>query len=183
MDWNAEFMRQDLVDGENSIAWFIQYDGLVMDVRTLAIPIQVEAFEKGLVPYIPAIGREGTAAWLSGNLSVLLREDLLDDAWATAVANPNQLPESQWFELIDLREKDHPADVIRPYGDLIEIGLERADDKYRYPKAIKAIKHLQDIYRCAEDEPGFAAYLADLRQRHRRKTSFVTKLDKALPHS
>jgi hypothetical protein len=73
--------------------------------------------------------------------------------------------------------------VIRPFGDLIEIGLERASDKYRYPKAIKAIKRLQDIYRRADDEPGFAAYLADLRQRHRRKTSFIAKLDKALPHS
>jgi hypothetical protein len=116
-------------------------------------------------------------------ISVLLHEDLLDEAWATAMANPNQLPESQWFKLIDLWEKDHPADVIRPYGDLIEIGLERASDKYRYPKAIKAIKRLQDIYRRADDEPGFAAYLADLRQRHRRKTSFIAKLDKALPHS
>ncbi|HXL93265.1 MAG TPA: hypothetical protein VN969_30420 [Streptosporangiaceae bacterium] len=116
-------------------------------------------------------------------ISVLIREDLLDEAWTTAMANPNQLPESQWFELIELREKDHPADVIRPYGDLIEIGLERASDKYRYPKAIKAIKCLQDVYRRAEDEPGFAAYLADLRQRHRRKTSFITSLDKALPHS
>jgi hypothetical protein len=116
-------------------------------------------------------------------ISVLLRENLLDEAWATAMANPNQVPESQWFELIDLREKGHPADVIRPYGDLIEIGLERANDKYRYPKAIKAIKRLQDIYCRAEDEPGFAVYLVDLRQRHRRKTSFIAKLDKALPNS
>jgi hypothetical protein len=115
--------------------------------------------------------------------SVLLREDLLDEAWATAMANPNQLPESQWFELIDVREKDNPADVIRPYGDLIEIGLERATDKHRYPKAIKAICRLQDVYRRADDEPAFAIYMADLRQRHRRKTSFITKLDKALPHS
>ena len=99
------------------------------------------------------------------------------------MANPNQLPESQWFELIELWEKDHPADVIRPYGDLIEIGLERASDKYRYPKAIKAIKRLQDVYRRADDEPGFAAYLADLRERHRRKTSFISSLDKALPHA
>jgi hypothetical protein len=75
MDWNAEFMRQDLVDDENSIAWLIQYDGLVMDARTLAIPIQVEAFEKGIIPYIPALGREGTAAWLSGNLGFVVQKD------------------------------------------------------------------------------------------------------------
>ena len=113
-------------------------------------------------------------------ISILVREDLLDEAWAAAMANPGQVPESQWFQLIEVREKDHPADVIRPYQDLIEIGLERASDKYRYPKAVKTIRRLRDSYQRAGDEAGFSAYLADLRQRHRRKTSFLTKLDKAL---
>lgn len=98
--------------------------------------------------------------------------------WRTPVRSP----ESQWFQLIEVREKNHPADVIRPYQDLIEIGLERASDKYRYPKAVKIIRRLRDSYHRADDEAGFTAYLADLRQRHRRKTSFITKLDKALAH-
>jgi uncharacterized Zn finger protein len=113
-------------------------------------------------------------------ISVLVSENLLDEAWAAAMANPGQVPESQWFQLIDAREKSHPADVLRPYQDLIEIGLERASDKYRYPKAVKTIRRLQDSYQRAGDEAGFTAYLADLRQRHRRKTSFIAKLDKAL---
>ena len=113
-------------------------------------------------------------------ISVLVREDLLDEAWAAAMANPAQVPESQWFQLIEVREKDHPADVIRPYQDLIEIGLAKASDKYRYPKAIKTIRRLRDSYHRVGDEAGFSAYLADLRQRHRRKTSFLTKLDKSL---
>jgi uncharacterized Zn finger protein len=115
-------------------------------------------------------------------ISVLVSEDLLDEAWAAAMANPGQVPESQWFQLIEVREQNHPADVIRPYRDLIEIGLERASDKYRYPKAVKTIRRLRDSYHRADDEAGFAAYLADLRQRHRRKTSFIAKLDKALAH-
>jgi hypothetical protein len=118
--------------------------------------------------------------YVSELISVLIREELLGEGWAAAVANPDQVPESQWFQLIELREKDHPADVIRPYQDLIELGLERAGDKYRYPKAIKTIRRLHDACRQAGDDAGFAAYLADLRQRHRRKTSFITKLDKAL---
>jgi hypothetical protein len=89
-------------------------------------------------------------------ISVLVREDLLDEAWAVAMASPGQVPESQWFQLIEVREKDHPADVIRPYQDLIEIGLERASDKYRYPKAIKTIRQLRDAYRRANDEAGGA---------------------------
>jgi len=80
------------------------------------------------------------------------------------------------------REQDHPADVIRPYQDLIEITLEKASDKYRYPKAIKTIRRLRDSCHRAGDAAGFTAYLADLRQRHHRKTSFITKLDKALVH-
>jgi hypothetical protein len=113
-------------------------------------------------------------------ISVLVSEDLLDEGWAAAMSNPNEIPESQWFQLIELREKAHPADVIRPYQDLIELSLERVGDKYRYPRAIKTIRRLHDAYHRTGDDAGFAAYVADLRQRHRRKTSFTTKLDKAL---
>jgi tetratricopeptide (TPR) repeat protein len=127
--------------------------------------------------------RAQTEQWYVRELiSVLVTENLLDEAWATAMANPGQVPESLWFQLIEVREMTHPADVIRPYRDLIEIGLERASDKYRYPKAIKTIRRLRDSYHRAGDEPGFTAYVADLRQRHHRKTSFITKLDKALLH-
>jgi len=113
-------------------------------------------------------------------ISVLASENPLNEAWAAAMANPAQVPKFQWFQLIEVREKSHPADVIRPYQDLIEIGLERASDKYRYPKAVKTIRRLRDSYRRAGDEAGFTVYVADLRQRHRRKTSFIAQLDKAL---
>ena len=87
--------------------------------------------------------------------------------------------DAQWHELIGLREKDHPVDVIRPFQDLIELGLERTSDKYRYPKAIKALKRLREDYVRAGDAADFAAYLEDLRQRQRRKTSFIARLDAA----
>lgn len=70
--------------------------------------------------------------------------------------------------------------MIKLYQDLIETGLERASDKYRYSNAIKTIRRLREACRRAGVEAGFAAYLDDLRQRHRRKTSFITKLNKAL---
>jgi hypothetical protein len=114
---------------------------------------------------------------------VLRAENLLDEAWAAAMADPGQVPESQWFQLIEVREMSHPADVIRPYQDLIEITLERASDKYRYAKAIKTIRRLGDSYHRVGDAAGFTAYLADRRQRHHRKTSFIAKLDKALVRS
>jgi hypothetical protein len=82
-------------------------------------------------------------------VSVLIGEELPDEAWTTAVAAPGQVPEEQWLELIGLREPGDPADVIGPLRDLIELGIERTSDKYRNPKAIKALKRLRDDYQRA----------------------------------
>jgi hypothetical protein len=48
------------------------------------------------------------------------------------------------------------------------------------PQGDQTIKRLRDAYHRAGDEASFTAYLDGLRQRHRRETSFITKLDKAL---
>jgi hypothetical protein len=44
--------------------WYIQVDGLIVDALTLPLPIQARAFELGVIPHIPALGRDGTAALL-----------------------------------------------------------------------------------------------------------------------
>jgi hypothetical protein len=59
--FTAEFMRADVI-AENPMVWFIEVDGLVMDSRSLPIDYQVVAFQRGYIPYIPALGPEGTAA-------------------------------------------------------------------------------------------------------------------------
>jgi hypothetical protein len=69
MDWAAEYMRVDLVD-DSPMTWFIQVDGLIVDARNLPLEIQLEACQIGAIPYIPALGREGTAAILSGQLAL-----------------------------------------------------------------------------------------------------------------
>lgn len=43
---------------ENSLIWLLQVDGLLVDVRRMPREIQEIAYEKGLIPYIPA-DREG----------------------------------------------------------------------------------------------------------------------------
>ena len=45
--------------------WLIQADGLIVDARGLPLPVQAQAFKLGVIPYIPSLGRDGTAAWLS----------------------------------------------------------------------------------------------------------------------
>ena len=59
--FTTEFMRAELI-AENPLVWFIEVDGLVMDSRSLPIDYQVAAFDRGYIPYIPALGAEGTAA-------------------------------------------------------------------------------------------------------------------------
>ncbi len=90
---------------------------------------------------------------------VLIGENLLDEAWQLAVTHPNELHESQWYRLIELWEVGHPADVIAPYRDLIELRLAATGDKYRYNKAVKTIARLREAYRRSGDEDGFVSYL------------------------
>jgi uncharacterized Zn finger protein len=112
-------------------------------------------------------------------ISVLLHEDLADEAWSTAADHADQVSESQWLQLISLRESGHPADVLGPLERLIELGVEQIGDRYRYPKAVKALKRLRDDYERAGDAVGFSVYLDGLRERQRRKYSFIAKLDAA----
>lgn len=64
MDYGTpEFLREDIVDA-TPMTWFIQVDGLIVDARELPAPVQAHAFELGIIPYIPVLGRDGTAEWL-----------------------------------------------------------------------------------------------------------------------
>jgi hypothetical protein len=110
-------------------------------------------------------------------ISVLLREDLADEAWSTATGEPEQVSDSVWLQLISLRESGYPADVLGPLSRLIELGVEQVGDKYRYPKAVKALRRLREDYERAGDAAGFGVYLAGLRERQRRKYSFIAKVN------
>ena len=111
-------------------------------------------------------------------IGVLLDEGELDKAWQTAVDHAEGLLESRWNQLIDLRQPTHPRDVIKPWQQLIQRRLDASTDKYRYSKAIKMLRQLRDAYQATGDALGFETYLDRLRDRHKRKTSFITKLDR-----
>jgi len=38
----------------NPMVWSLEVDGLMVDIRRLPRPVQVHAFERGLIPYVPA---------------------------------------------------------------------------------------------------------------------------------
>ena len=59
--FSPEFQRAD-VAAQNPLKWIIGVDGLAVDVRHVPLDIQVAAFERGFIPYVPALGPDGTAA-------------------------------------------------------------------------------------------------------------------------
>jgi hypothetical protein len=45
---------------DNPLAWMVEVNGFVMDIRHAPRELLAAAFEKGLIPYIPA-DREGAS--------------------------------------------------------------------------------------------------------------------------
>ena len=56
-DFDSEFMRRDLVEA-TSLAWLMEVDGLVVDIRQAPALFQVRAFELGLSPFVRGVGDE-----------------------------------------------------------------------------------------------------------------------------
>ena len=59
--FSPEFQRAH-VAAQNPLKWIIEVDGLTVDVRHVPLDIQIAAFERGFIPYVPALGPDGTAA-------------------------------------------------------------------------------------------------------------------------
>jgi hypothetical protein len=59
--FSPEFQRADMA-AQNPLIWIIEVNGLAMDARQLPREIQEEAFRRGLIPFVPALGADGTEA-------------------------------------------------------------------------------------------------------------------------
>jgi len=53
--FDGKFMRRDLV-GASPLTWLLEVDGILVDVRRAPQDLQVQAFELGLIPYVPGVG-------------------------------------------------------------------------------------------------------------------------------
>jgi len=42
---------------QNPFVWMLEVDGIVLDIRHAPVALQEAAFERGLIPFVPA-GRE-----------------------------------------------------------------------------------------------------------------------------
>lgn len=52
---DPDWWRPSRMD-DNPMVWLLEVNGLVMDIRGLPREVQELAFQKGLIPYIPADG-------------------------------------------------------------------------------------------------------------------------------
>lgn len=50
---SPEWMTPSRID-ESPVAWLLQVNGLIVDARHMPREVQEIAYEKGLIPYIPA---------------------------------------------------------------------------------------------------------------------------------
>ena len=55
--WDSEWMIASMVE-ENPLVWMIEVDGFLMDGRTAPLDIQVEAYQRGMIPYVPGMDME-----------------------------------------------------------------------------------------------------------------------------
>lgn len=62
--FSPEFPRADMI-ANSSFARMIQMNDLIIDARRAPLGVQVEAFRQGVIPYMPALGPDGTQAFLS----------------------------------------------------------------------------------------------------------------------
>ena len=53
--FDGQFMRRDLVEA-SPLTWLLQVDGMLVDIRQAPRRLQVQAFESGLIPYVPGAG-------------------------------------------------------------------------------------------------------------------------------
>jgi hypothetical protein len=55
---NPEWLLPSLLD-QNPLVWMAEVNGLLVDLREMPREVQQIAFEKGMIPYIPADHEQG----------------------------------------------------------------------------------------------------------------------------
>lgn len=111
-----------------------------------------------------------------------LLDDDPDAAWDAASANPDQVSDDLWLQLVRKRSVAHPADVLPVYQSLIDKALLTADRK-NYSDAVRLLKRMDRAAQSAGDpHPSeFTAYVDELRELHRRRPTFMAMLGRAYP--
>ena len=142
-------------------------------LRTAAEVIDVWPVERDAAR--AALRRHDTSALIDA----MLADEDHELAWHTAAtAAEETVGPDQWLRLAEAREAGHPADAVLVYQRVIEHVLATTDRR-AYQQAVRILKRADTAARAADQADTFAVYLAELRERHRRRPTLITLLDKA----
>jgi uncharacterized Zn finger protein len=111
-------------------------------------------------------------------VDALLGEGDSEVAWQTATATGSDLGVRRWLRIAEARENAHPADAMPIYWRAIDEALETADRR-NYAEAVRILRRAGAAAAAAGKEATFHVRLAELRERHRRRPTLITMLDKA----
>lgn len=116
---------------------------------------------------------------LGGLVDVLLADGEPDEAWQVAVDNPEWEPgEQRSMRLAEAREPSVPGDAFRVYLRLADLELQEAG-RPAYARAVAILRKAARAAKADDREDEFADHVATLRDRHRRRPTFISLLDKA----
>jgi hypothetical protein len=116
---------------------------------------------------------------LGGLVDALLEEGEVGEAWDLAREDPGWDPGMhRRLRLAEAREGERPGESLPLYMLVVdEILLETG--RPAYARAVPVLKSARRAAHAAGQEDWFAARLADLRERHRRRPTLIAMLDKA----
>lgn len=116
---------------------------------------------------------------LGGLVDVLLSDGEPEAAWQVPESHPEWDPgPERWLRLAEAREPSAPGDALDVYLRLADHELETTG-KSAYVRAVGILKQAGKSARAAGREAEFAEHVAALRDKHRRRPTFIAVLDKA----
>ena len=108
-------------------------------------------------------------------VEIFLWENRVKTAWDEAILGG--CSDHFWLKLAATREKEHPADAVPVYQRLVEPIISRMkNDAYEEEEATRMVKHIGDLMLGLGKQTEFAAYLADVKLRHKPKRNLMKLL-------
>ena len=102
-----------------------------------------------------------------------MAEGLLSDAWITV--NGHGCSEFLLEELAEASERSHPAEALKVYADRVERRV-RLGGQANYEYACGLIGRMRLVRQDIGETAQHAAYLDDLKSRHKAKRNFMKLL-------
>jgi hypothetical protein len=116
---------------------------------------------------------------LGGLVDVLLSDGEPETAWQVKVEHPEWDPgEQRWMRLAEAREATQPGEALSVYLRLADVQLETTG-RSAYMRAVVILKKAARAATAAHRQAEFNVHMADLRERHRRRPTLISLLDKA----